>query len=283
VPTAEQWHRFLSDVRSWLGRVQVVFSGGEALLNPLTVDLVRFASSKGLFVEVLTHGFWEDQKKIEALASARPARVTISVDGVGPVHDIVRGREGFFGRTEKTIQTLLRMRQMMHSDLSIRLKTVIMKQNLGEVCKVAHFAQQLGVEVFYQPIEQNYNTEEDPTWFTHSETWPDDIKAATEVVKELQKLKSDKLPIVNSNAQLEAMLAYFGDPAAHRVAVQAHSAHEKQQSCSALTNLQIQSNGDVRTCTAMAPFSNIRDQSIRQIWETRPRWWESGCCLNRRQ
>ena len=281
-PSQEQWQALLKDLRLWLGPVQVVFSGGEALLNRSTIELVRYASSIKLFVELLTHGFWEDQKKIEMLAAARPGRITISLDGVGPVHNTVRGREGFFDRTEKTIQTLLRMRKTLASPLSIRLKTVIMKQNLADVCNVAYFAQRHGLEVFYQPIEQNYNTVENPSWFEESETWPDDIPSAIAVVRELKQLKSDGLPIVNSREQLGAMIPYFENPAAHRVAVQAHAAHEKKLSCSALTMLQIQANGDVTTCSSMPSIGSIEERPIREIWSRRPRWWESGCCLAKR-
>ena len=281
-PSHEQWKTLLEDLRLWLGPVQVVFSGGEALLNRSTIELVRYASSIKLFVELLTHGFWEDQKKIEMLAAARPGRVTISLDGVGSVHDVVRGREGFFDRTEKTIQTLLRMRKTLALPLSIRLKTVVMKQNLADVGNVAHFAQRHGVEVFYQPIEQNYNTAEDPTWFEEGETWPNDIPRAVAAVRELKQLKSDGLPIVNSTEQLDAMIPYFENPVANRVAIQAHAAHEKKLGCSALIMLQIQANGDVTTCCSMPSVGNIKERPIREIWNTRPRWWESGCCLTER-
>jgi MoaA/NifB/PqqE/SkfB family radical SAM enzyme len=281
-PSREQWQTLLNDLRVWLGPVHVVFSGGEAMLNPLTIELVQYASSRGLFVELLTHGFWEDQKKIEKLVVAKPARVTISLDGVGAVHNVVRGREGFFDKTAKTIQTLLRMRKALASPLRIRLKTVIMRQNVNDVCNVARFAQRNDLEVFYQPIEQNYNTVEDQLWFQHSETWPSDTQKVVGVVQELKQLKLDGLPIVNSQRQLDAMIPYFQDPAKHRVAVQAHAAHEKRLSCSALITLQIQANGDVTTCAAMPSFANIEHGSIREIWNARPRWWESGCCLDRR-
>jgi MoaA/NifB/PqqE/SkfB family radical SAM enzyme len=281
-PSREHWQTLLDDLRDWLGPVHVTFSGGEALLNPLTIELVQYASSKGLFVELLTHGFWEDQKKIELLVAARPARVTISLDGVGAMHNTVRGREGFFDKTARTIETLLRMREASTSPLTIRLKTVIMKQNLTDVCNVARFAQRHQLEAFYQPIEQNYNTTEDPLWFQHSETWPDDVPKAVAVVQELKQLKLSGFPIVNSQNQLDAMIPYFQDPARHRVSVQAHQAHERKLSCSALTTLQVQANGDVTTCAAMPPIANFKDRSIREIWDHRPRWWESGCCLERR-
>jgi MoaA/NifB/PqqE/SkfB family radical SAM enzyme len=282
LPSVEQWRSVLKDLRDWLGPVQVVFSGGEALLNAYTLDLVSYASSMGLFVELLSHGFWQDQKKIEQLALARPARVTISMDGVGPTHSLIRGREGFFDKTERTIQTLMRMRTQLGTDLSIRLKTVIMRQNLDEVSNVARFGERQGLEVFYQPIEQNYNTAENPAWFEQSDTWPDDIPRAIAAVRNLRQLKLEGLPIVNSLAQLEAMIPYFEQPATFRIAVQSHAAHETQLLCSSLTMLQIQANGDVTVCSSMAPVGNVKEQRIREVWEARPQWWKGGCCLERR-
>lgn len=281
-PSADQWQRVLTDLREWLGPVHVVLTGGEALLKDFTIDLVRYGSSIGLFIELLTHGYWKDQQKIESVALARPGRVTISFDGIGDTHNLVRGRDGFFARTESSIRTLLRAREENKLDLTIRLKTVIMRQNLHAICDVARFAQQEKLEVFFQPIEQNYNTGNDPEWYKHSDNWPSDTTAARDVVKQLVRLKSQGLPIVNSPAQLEAMLEYFTDPSSKRLAVQSHAAHEKELLCSAMTMLQLQSNGDVTICSAREPVGNIRNEPVRQIWENRPRWWQGGCCLTER-
>ena len=281
-PSLYEWRVVLADLRKWLGPVQVTFSGGEALLNRDTIQLLSFGSSVGLFMELLTHGFWEDQSKIESLALALPSRVTISFDGIAETHDLVRGRVGFVKKTERTIQTLKRMRKEHRLDMVIRLKTVIMRQNLDDVCKVAHFAQQEKLEVFYQPIEQNYNTPEDARWFTHSETWPSDPEKVIGIVKELRDLKWQGLPIANSQAQLDAMIPYFVNPAQSRIAVQSHSAHESRQLCSALSMLQFQANGDVIVCNAQPAIGNIKSAPIREIWQDRPRWWEGGCCLERR-
>jgi len=281
-PSLYQWRVLIADLRAWLGPVQVTLSGGEALLNRDTIELLSFGTSLGLFMELLTHGFWENQSKIESLALARPSRVTISFDGIGETHDRVRGRAGFVEKTERTIQTLKRMRKEHRLDMVIRLKTVIMRQNLEDVCDVARFAQQENLEVFYQPIEQNYNTAEDASWFTHSETWPADTEKVVVMVKELRELKRQGLPIANSPAQLDAMIPYFTDPARSRIAIQSHSAHEARQVCSALTMLQLQANGDVIVCNSQAAIGNIKIAPIREIWQNRPRWWESGCCLERR-
>jgi MoaA/NifB/PqqE/SkfB family radical SAM enzyme len=281
-PTPDQWKAVLTEMRDWLGPVHVAVSGGEALLRPATIDLVAHAAARGLFLEILTHGFWDDQARIERLALARPWRVTVSLDAVGETHTRIRGRERFFEKTERTIETLRRMRADQTPELAIRLKTVVMAQNLTEVCDVARYAERHGLEVFYQPIEQNYNTAEDPRWFEHSETWPKDQELASTVVNELIRLKRQGLPIVNSYAQLEAMIPYFRNPDANRVAVQSHIAHERRLSCSALTTLQLQANGDVRVCTGARPIGNIKQSSLREIWEGRPHFWERGCCLEQR-
>ncbi|MGZ8842673.1 MAG: radical SAM protein [Pyrinomonadaceae bacterium] len=281
-PTLDQWKPVLSDLRQWLGPVQIVLTGGEALLNRDTLALAAHAGSLGLFVELLSHGYWEDQTKFEAISLAGVSRVTISFDGVGDTHSLIRGREDFAIRTSRTIQTLRQMRQTHSPEMSIRLKTVIMSQNLDDVCNVAWFAKLNGLEVFYQPIEQNYNTPEDSNWFEHSDTWPADSKKAVKVVTQLCELKKQGLPIANTLAQLELMIPYFAAPENSRVAVQSHTAHENQLLCSAMTTLQIQANGDVRACAAKGPIGNIKSQSIRRIWETRPSWWREGCCLEAR-
>lgn len=276
----EQWLALLTDLRRWLGPVQVTFTGGEALLRPFTIELVRHAVNIGLLVEVLTNGYWSNQERIEQLAATNPWRITVSLDGIGATHSLIRGRDDFFEKTERSLLSLERLRRERNLGFKIRLKTVVMRQNLDEVCEVAHYAAgKSGFEVFYQPIEQNYARADDPQWYQSSDNWPDSPSRAAEVVQRLISLKQKGLPIANSYAQLEAMLPYFLHPDGSGLATQNHSAHERRSLCSALTSLEIRPGGEVLTCTRMEPIGNVRERSIRQIWEERPRWWRSGCCL----
>jgi MoaA/NifB/PqqE/SkfB family radical SAM enzyme len=282
-PGLDRWKEVLEDLRRWLGPIQVTLTGGEALLRSFTPELVAHGTSLGLFMEVLTHGYWPDQARIEQLALARPWRVTVSLDGLGETHTRIRGRRDFFEHTSTTLRTLQRIRGEQGLDFTILLKTVIMEHNLHAACEVARFAQESGLEVFYQPIEQNYNTPDDPRWFEGSANWPKDPSRAVAVVERLIELKRAGLPISNSYAQLEVMIPYFGNPEASRVATQSHTAHERRQLCAALTHLQLQANGDVTNCSGRPPIGNIKTASIRRIWESRPRAWESGCCLEWRR
>lgn len=281
-PSLEDWKRLLTQLRQWLGPVQVTLTGGEALLVPFTPDLAAYGSRLGLLVEVLTHGYWRDQARIEALARARPWRITMSMDGLGDVHSKVRGREGFFERSDSALKTLLRLRKDEGLAYSVRLKTVVMSHNIDQIVPLARYASRAGLDIFYQPIEQNYNTPEDPTWYLQSANWPHDTDRVVAAIRELLQLKAAGAHVANSVGQLEAMLRYFRDPATWRVATQSHAAHEERLTCAALDLLQVQSNGDVSVCVSSLPVGNIRATDIATIWRQRPRWWEAGCCLARR-
>ncbi len=281
-PAVPEWKTVLTDLRRWLGPVGIAFTGGEALLRPYTPELIAHAASLGLFVELLTHGWWEDQSRIENAALANPGRITVSLDGIGDLHNVVRGRDKFYDKTLASIETMLRVRRERGLGFAIRLKTVIMDQNLEAVHEVARFASRDGMRVFYQPVEQNYNTPEDPRWFERSANWPRDPEKAVRAVERLIALKREGLHIDNSYEQLRAMIPYFRNPAALRVSVQAHTAHEKRTPCAALTNMQIMPNGDVLACYSMPPIGNFTQTPIREMWRGRKPWWREGCCLERR-
>ena len=281
--TLAEWRQVLSDMRRWLGPVPISITGGEALLRPDAPDIAACASGLCFFVEFLTNGYWKDQRRMAALAHAKPARITISLDGIGPSHSAVRGREDFWDTTNQSIQTLRQLRQQERLGYSILLKTVIMAQNLGHVAEVAHFAASNGLDVLYQPIEQNYNAPDDPRWFERAPTWPRDCEKAVATVDRLADLQRKGLPIVNSAGEFHAMRTYFLDPSGQGAAVQAHAAHEGRALCASLGNMQIQPNGDVLTCCKRPPIGNVRSQPIRTIWKMRPRWWEGGCCLESQQ
>lgn len=278
IPSLQQRKTCLRELRKWLGPVHVTFTGGEALLQSDTIELVQYASSLGLLGEFLTNGYCSDQSKLEKLALARPWRVTISLDGLERSHNKIRGHDDFFGRTSASIQTLCRTRRENGLKFSLLLKTVIMEHNLDEVASVAHFAAENALEVLYQPIEQNYNNGEDPEWYRHSENWPRDPARVKAVLSELEELKRSGLPIANTCDHIQTMATYFENPAQLRLAVQSHVAPSRASTCSATTSFQVQANGDVRTCARRNPVGNIRTSGIREIWEKRPRFWETGCC-----
>jgi len=274
----KEWSHLLDELRNWLGPAHVVLTGGEALLKPFTPELLAYGVSRGLFMELLTNGYRNDPELLQRIALANPGQITLSVDGIGDVHNLVRGRMDFWEHTSVAVETLSRLKRKHNLGYSILLKTVIMHQNLAHAAEVAHFARQEGVGVFYQPVEQNYGTAEDPCWFKNAPTWPTDSEEAVQTVEALMALKQQGYPILNSQTQLEVMIPYFRNPAASQETVRAHTSHEKRPLCAAVGWLQLEPNGDVTICSRRPTVGNIIDQPIRDIWKKRPHWWKGDGC-----
>ena len=88
--------RVLDDARE-LGYSQVAISGGEPFVYPHLAALVRHAAGLGYRVSVATNGHFlkpEDLQKVAGQVSA----LAVSIDGIGPLHDYMRDREGAFER-----------------------------------------------------------------------------------------------------------------------------------------------------------------------------------------
>lgn len=102
-------------------------------MKPFAQEVVAHAVGLGLFVESLTHGYWEDQQKIERIALTNPWRIAMSLDAIGETHTRVRKRPKFWEWSHRSFQTLLRMRRECGLGYEIRLKTVILSHNYKEI------------------------------------------------------------------------------------------------------------------------------------------------------
>jgi radical SAM protein with 4Fe4S-binding SPASM domain len=85
----------------------VLFSGGEPLSRPDTLELMRYARSLGLPITLSTNGLLIDDRVASELADIGVRYVGISLDGLQKVHDRLRGQRGAF---EGSVAALRRCR-----------------------------------------------------------------------------------------------------------------------------------------------------------------------------
>ena len=74
----------------------LLFSGGEPMIHPRFFDLVDLSTAAGLKLTISTNGTLITPEKAALLKAANVAYVGISLDGIGPVHDEFRRKEGAF-------------------------------------------------------------------------------------------------------------------------------------------------------------------------------------------
>jgi MoaA/NifB/PqqE/SkfB family radical SAM enzyme len=83
--------------------------GGEPLLYPDIVPLIREVKRRGLTCTLITNG-WHLESMAKDLVEAGIDSVMISIDGPPAVHDRVRGKEGSFARAAAGVKALARLR-----------------------------------------------------------------------------------------------------------------------------------------------------------------------------
>ncbi len=82
----------------------VLFSGGEPLARPDTLELMRYARSLGLPVTLSTNGLLIDKRTANELADIGVRYIGISLDGLQSVHDRLRGQRGAFAGSVEALR-----------------------------------------------------------------------------------------------------------------------------------------------------------------------------------
>jgi radical SAM protein with 4Fe4S-binding SPASM domain len=102
-------------------------------------------------------------RALETMESRHPRvrrfDVQISLDGIGEVHDTVRGIPGFFGKVQDSLAGLREV-QKRFPRLNLLLSCVLMPYNLPHVASLREFAQRESLTIRYSPVvisETYYN------------------------------------------------------------------------------------------------------------------------------
>lgn len=277
--STDEWLRVLDDLHRWLGGFRMVFTGGEALLRDDMLEILCHAVRLGIKVELLSNGILIDQALASRLVSLGLEQITISYDGItAETHDRFRGDAGYHAATKGAIEFLVAERKKQHSDLNILLKTVISANNLHELTAIAAWAEEMGVMVQYQPIEQNYGDGEDLIWYQKSPLWPQNLDAVSKELRVLQGLKEGKGAITNPVDDFTRFIRYFENPDELMRSIQAHDKKRKATLCpAAVGNFVMESHGDVRMCFRMEPIGNVKEKPPAALWRERVRCWGQSC------
>jgi len=105
----------------------VLFSGGEPLARPDTLDLMAYARSLGLRCTLSTNGLLIDDAVAARLTALGVTYVGVSLDGLAGTHDRLRGQRGAFDATLDAI------RRCKARGLRVGLRFTVHALNHGEL------------------------------------------------------------------------------------------------------------------------------------------------------
>ncbi len=123
-----------------VGRPIVVVTGGDPLMRPDLLDLIRYASQKGLRVALSpTATALATRERLQAAREAGVARMQISLDGSKPdIQDTFRGRKGSFQRTTEILETIQDL------GVSLQVGTTVSRFNLDDLDGIAALVARYG-------------------------------------------------------------------------------------------------------------------------------------------
>jgi radical SAM protein with 4Fe4S-binding SPASM domain len=137
--TGDEWLTFI-DYLADNGFISVLFEGGEPLLRPDFLDIVRATTPK-LMTWVRTNGTLVDEPTAQALKDARVATVLVDILGArASTHEAITGVRGSFTRA------ITGVRHLVAADLPVIMLVILNRQNVGELQDYMELAAALGVK-----------------------------------------------------------------------------------------------------------------------------------------
>lgn len=222
------------------------FTGGEPLLRPDLEEMISFARSNGLQVNLITNGILATPERARALyrAGLRTAQVSIESPEAS-VHDELTARPGSWRATRDGIANL------QQAGLSVQTNTTVCARNAAPVERMPPFLKSLGVTRFamnlYLPATGGAG-QPDPLLVPYS--------AAGAIVD-----------AVRAAARAEGLVFYWYSPLPHcHYNTIARGLGNK--SCAAMDGLlSVSPSGDVLPCSSYPePMGNLLATPFPQIW-----------------
>ncbi len=135
--------RILDDIAA-AGCLWLLLTGGEPLLRPDFEELYLYAKNKGFLISLFTNATLVTPQKAQMLGEWRPFAIEITVYGATrETYEKVTGVDGSYDRFREGMELLYQQK------LPLRLKSMLISINQGELEKMMEMARRIGAEFRY--------------------------------------------------------------------------------------------------------------------------------------
>jgi radical SAM protein with 4Fe4S-binding SPASM domain len=263
--STEEAFRLMDDLSGW-GIGLLIIDGGEPLCRDDLLDVVKYASSKGIRTTIGSNATLIDRTMANRMLEAGVMAVAISVDGAdAQTHDSFRGITGAFEQTMKGIEAC------REAGLPFQLNMVMRKETLSQLEDMLRLAVDLGANAaeLFDMVAAGRAKEE----CKEQVLSPDERRQVMELLADAQ---ADYPLIIRVPAcpmyplllqQKDIQPKHFPKEMLKRVPYYGRG-------CAAgmpMGYIMVQCNGEVNPCMLLqVNLGNIREQSLMSIWENSP-------------
>ena len=242
-------------------------SGGEPFMRMDLAEIVRLAAiylkprmihipTNALApraIEKITHRILDYMD--EYLPPSVPISIKPSIDGIGDMHDYVRGVQGNFAKLEETIDRLLAI-QSKRPRLHVDLGTVISNFNLHHLDDIEDWVHARGVESYRHEIAEQR---------VEFHNLGDPITPPPDVYENLTRKFSDKIIRNIKNKAFFTRTTEAVRVAYYHVAIEILKQRRQVTPCyGGLSNIHLNYNGDIWPCCVLGAEKNLGN--VRQ-WD----------------
>ena len=174
------------DDASKIGTKVLVITGGEPFLHPDLPQVVSEARRRSLAVNITTNGLLL-KRHWSWLKESGVSSLSFSLDGIGMVHDELRGQEGAYERTLKAIRLV-----RAESNIPCSVYCTVTNKNVHQLWQLYKVCLELGVTLDFWPVNdapELYLTSE-----AHKTLWTEQVEA-----------------IINDNAEYASRRSFYAD------------------------------------------------------------------------
>lgn len=253
----EQCRKVIDDIASFAPEAVTILTGGEPLLRRDILDIVRYASSKELWVVVGTNGVLITERLAATLKDAGVRGLALSLDSLNPEeHDRFRGVRGAWKNTVDGARVLDRV------GLPFIVQTTVGKHNLGQLEALADFAR----EELSARVWNLYFLVTTGRGVFVSDIAPGDYDRVLAQLHEIQQKQQGRMMVNAKCAPHYVKTLFEHDPDSPFLKAYSGGAG----GCPAGTHyMGIRPNGDVTPCPYLPVFGgNLRKDRLREVWES---------------
>lgn len=224
-----------------LGGVRIILSGGEPLLHPDFIEIIKFCRELDLSISIFSNLISCDDHLIEAIKDVRVANLQVSLYSViEKEHDHITKVTGSY---KKTIGAIEKLRK---KGIPVSISCPLMKINKNSFTQLIHYA-----------ISQKIPYKTDIYLMGQTDFTKDNLSERLSVNEIAEVIKA--LKKINSSSEI------FGQ---EKYETKSHSSYNLPVCSAAINMLCISSNGDVYPCVSLSKkkCGNIYETSLKEIW-----------------
>jgi len=230
------------------------FGGGEPLVHPKIFEFIKYASTRGGRITLLSNGVLIDKKTAWKLYESGVFRVRISIDGSNKeINDFIRSKGSFKG----AVNALRNLRETPIEDVAVM--TNVNKHNFSDLENIVKLAIEMGVDdiKFIPTILEGRAKREFSSYVLEDNFYKTLLKKKNQIEKKYKDCIE-----INVDSPLEA-ITFKNDK-------------ERLEECGPCvmgrTFLGIGESGDIFICPMLEDviIGNVREDDIGFLWRNSP-------------